>query len=83
MPYGKDERHVHKHIWQLVVPTYDQDDVSHRQIVALGREMAQLAGDYPVKSDLHFATTRRRMRNLMEGTPSGKCLGEIVYEMLS
>lgn len=82
MPYGKDERHVHKHVWQLIVPTYDREDATHWQIVALGREMAQLAADYPVKPDLHFAATRGHMRDLMEGTPSGKRLGEIVYEML-
>jgi hypothetical protein len=83
MPYGKDERHVHKHVWQLIVPTYERDDAIHREIVALGREMAQLAADYPVKPDLHFAATRGHMRDLMEGTASGKRLSEIVCAMLS
>ncbi|MBB5693519.1 N-6 DNA methylase [Muricoccus pecuniae] len=83
LPYAKDERHIHKHIWQLIVPTYDRTDATHREVVALGREMARLAADYPVDSDLHFATTRGRMRSAMENTASGKRLGEIMYEMLS
>ena len=83
MSYGKDERHVDKHLWQLPIPPYDGEDTSHQELVSLSLQASQIANDCPVDSALHFAATRRRIRQLIENSPAGKRISEIVYEMLS
>jgi SAM-dependent methyltransferase len=83
MSYGKDERHVDKHLWQLPIPSYDGEDSSHRELVSLSLQASQTANDCPVDSALHFAATRRRIRQLIENSQAGKRISEIVYEMLS
>jgi hypothetical protein len=37
MSYGKDERHVDKHLWQLPIPVYDAENATHRELVTLSR----------------------------------------------
>ena len=32
MPYSKDERHFHKHVWQLSIPPFDPKDPIHKRI---------------------------------------------------
>ena len=41
MSYGKDERHVDKHLWKLPIPRYDETDPQHRQLADLGRACAE------------------------------------------
>jgi hypothetical protein len=83
MSYGKDERQVDKHLWQLPIPLYDGEDSSHRELVSLSLQASQIANDCPVDSGLHFAAIRRRIRQLIESSQAGKRISEIVYEMLS
>ena len=35
MSYGKDERHIHKHVWELPIPLFDQNDPVHQRLVEL------------------------------------------------
>jgi hypothetical protein len=66
MSYGKDERDIAKHIWQLPIPEFDSADRSHIALAKLGRE-AQTAMDVlPVDEGLHFSATRRRFRESLE-----------------
>lgn len=83
MSYGKDERHVDKHLWQLPIPPYDGEDTSHQELVSLSRQASQIANECSVDPALHFAATRRRIRQLIENSQAGKRISEIVYEMLS
>jgi hypothetical protein len=43
MSYGKDERHVDKHLWQLPIPAFDADDPTHQELVALSRQVSAIA----------------------------------------
>jgi len=40
MSYGKDERHVDKHVWKLPFPTYNPANETHRRLSELGRQEA-------------------------------------------
>lgn len=83
MSYGKDERHIDKHIWQLPIPSYDATDAVHREIATLGQEMAQLVQTVPVDPGLHFPAARRQIRRLIEESPGGNRISELTYELLS
>jgi hypothetical protein len=50
MSYGKDERDIHKHVWQLPIPKFDPAAADHQRIV-------DAAGVAPTWS-------RERMRSL-------------------
>src|SRR5262245_55693470 len=32
MAYGKDERHIHKNVWQLAIPAYDSKNAMHASL---------------------------------------------------
>lgn len=83
MSYGKDERHFHKHVWQVPIPRYDANNEIHTRLVKLARDVEKLALSFPIQPDLHFAATRRHMREMIEQSEAGVEIGEIVYEMLS
>jgi len=83
MSYGKDERHIDKHIWQLPIPSYDPTDATHREIAALGQEMVRLVQALPIDPGLHFPAARRQIRRLIEESPGGSRISELTYELLS
>lgn len=83
MSYGKDERHVDKHLWELPIPSFDPSDPLHRELVDLGRQAALLADAYRVDAAVYFPATRRGIRQEVETSAAGRRIAEIVYEMLS
>jgi hypothetical protein len=83
MSYGKDERDIHKHVWQLPIETYDPQNPIHVRLVALARAAATIAAAFEVKEDLHFAATRRHIRERLEASEVGVEISQIVEEMLS
>ncbi|MEM8972958.1 MAG: N-6 DNA methylase [Pseudomonadota bacterium] len=83
MSYGKDERDIHKHFWELPIPTFDQNNPMHARLAALGSEVEQIARAFPMDDNLHFAATRRHMRQHIQATPQGREIDELVYEMIS
>lgn len=83
MSYGKDERHFDKHIWQLPIQKYDPANSAHQRVVELGRALEQKASAFQIDSQLHFAASRRHIRELLEKAPEGKELNDIVYAMLA
>jgi hypothetical protein len=82
MSYGKDERHVDKHLWQLPITDYDPEDHMHLELVTLSREATETANAVEVDGDLHFAATRRKIRQEIEASEAGKRISEIVAELL-
>ena len=72
MSYGKDERHIDKHIWQVPIPAYDRHDQLHREAVALGREVAALVDELELDLTVHFPTLRRRIRHSIEARLRGR-----------
>jgi len=83
MSYGKDERDIHKHVWQLPIETYDPQNPIHARLVALARAAQTIAAAFEVKEDLHFAATRRHIRERIEASEAGEEISRIVEEMLS
>ena len=41
MSYGKDERDIHKHVWQLPIPKYEAANSTHQRIVELGQALGE------------------------------------------
>jgi hypothetical protein len=82
MSYGKDERHVDKHLWQLPIPDFDPEDDTHRELVTLSSTVTQAVNAGEVDANLHFAATRRRIRQEIEASESGKRISKIVTELL-
>ena len=82
MSYGKDERHIHKHVWQLPIPLFDSRIAVHRRLADLGRILEEKVRSFPRDSDLHFAATRRHMRDFFMATPEGVELNDLAFELL-
>lgn len=83
MSYGKDERHFDKHIWLLPIPRFDPANSAHKKLSAMAQEAQKLVAGFPVNAELHFAATRRHVREMLEGSAIGNEMNDIVYELLS
>lgn len=83
MSYGKDERDIAKHVWQLPIPEYDATNTTHVNLARLGAEAEQLVAGYGVNVDLHFSASRRHIREALDEAPVMQQLNDIVFEMLS
>lgn len=82
MSYGKDERDIHKHVWQLPVPKYDGADPTHRRIVEIARHLEETVAAFAVDADLHFAASRRHIREVLGATTEAQELDDLISEML-
>lgn len=82
MSYGKDERHIHKHVWELPIPVFDPSDASHRRIAELSADCEKLVAGFAIDPGLHFAATRRHIREFLQTTDSGRELAELVFELI-
>lgn len=82
MSYGKDERDIHKHVWELPIPTFDPKDHAHKKLSQLGSKATELLATFEINTELHFAATRRHMREVLFSTPIGTEIDELVFEML-
>lgn len=83
MSYGKDERHVDKHLWQLPIPSYDSENSAHQELVSTSRQASDIANEFSIDPTLHFAATRRRIRQLIDNSQAGTRISEIVHDLLS
>jgi hypothetical protein len=64
MSYGKDERHIDKHLWRLPIPRYDPNEAAHCRLAQLGAELAEEIATLPLP-DANFVTLRRRVREFL------------------
>lgn len=83
MTYGKDERDIAKHVWEVPIPLFDPDNTAHRRLSELAKAAEGIVSTFAINSNVHFAATRRHIRELLESTPEGRESNEIVFEMLS
>jgi hypothetical protein len=63
MSYGKDERDIHKHVWELPIEQYDAGNQVHKRIAALGAALEKVIATFKIEESLHFAATRRHIRD--------------------
>lgn len=82
MSYGKDERHFDKHIWQLPISKFDEANSTHRRMADIAKALEQQVAQFEVSDTLHFAATRRHIRELLEETAEAQELNDLVFEML-
>src|ERR1035438_10630131 len=82
MSYGKDERHIHKHVWELPIPLFDQTNRVHRRISQLGADAEKMVATYKIDDSVHFSAIRRHIRDALFETPEGQELNELVFDML-
>jgi len=82
MSYGKDERDIHKHVWELPIEHFDHNNDVHKRISALGAALEKLVLTFKIDETLHFAATRRHIRDFSMGTPEGLELNDLVASML-
>jgi hypothetical protein len=83
MSYGKDERDIHKHFWELPIPLFDATNEIHCRLAELGEAAERLLRDFSIDAATHFATTRAHMRRTLADSVTGKEIDEIVYEIIS
>lgn len=65
MSYGKDERDIHKHLWKLPIPRYDETDPQHQQLATLGQACAQHVKTLALDEGGNFVTLRRKIRSAL------------------
>lgn len=82
MSYGKDERDIHKHIWEVPIPLFDEANPVHRRLAELAKAAEQTAAQFTLNSELHFAASRRHIREALMATEVGQEINEIVFELI-
>lgn len=83
MSYGKDERDIAKHVWELSIPKFDETNEIHRRLSELGALAEQIAAGFSINFSVHFAATRRHIREALVNTAEGVELDELTLELLS
>lgn len=83
MSYGKDERHFHKHPWQLPVPLNDAASDLHSRLSSRGAELETSIGKLEIDPRRHFAAVRRDVREFIAGSDAGRDAEALVEELLS
>ena len=83
MSYGKDERDIHKHVWELPIPTFNPCDTVHARIAELGRKLEILVATFQVEERVHFGATRRHIREAILKTADGEELNDLTTDLIS
>ncbi len=91
MSYGKDERDIHKHLWNLPIPTFDSERPELVEIAELAASIADdvralalegFIGPSGPKGSIHFAARRRQIRTYLEAHPLAQRLEDAVANVL-
>jgi hypothetical protein len=81
MSYGKDERHVCKHVWQLKIPKFSSQSQLHLKISQIGKALEKEVAQLELR-DVYFANIRQDIRKHIRNSPKGKELEKLVEELL-
>ncbi|MFN5854419.1 MAG: N-6 DNA methylase [Pseudanabaenaceae cyanobacterium] len=81
MSYGKDERHVCKHVWQLKIPKFSAKSKLHLEISKIGKALEKEVAQLKLR-DVYFANIRQDIRKHIRNLPEGKELEKLVEELL-
>lgn len=83
MSYGKDERHIDKHIWNLPIPMFDPTNPYHRSLAILGQQQNDVVARIELEDNLHFIAKRRLIRAKLSSHPAAMAIEEIVTDLLA
>lgn len=81
MSYGKDERHIDKHVWKLPIPVYDPANDLHLTIARLAGELATDIADHEFTSQ-YFVTMRQQLRQQLLTDARAQELNDAVVALL-
>jgi SAM-dependent methyltransferase len=82
MSYGKDERHIDKHVWKLPIPLYDPDNPVHRRLAELGHQEAQLVASLDMNEQRYFVSLRQDVREALAAGSGAEEIADIVTGLL-
>jgi len=82
MSYGKDERHIDKHIWRLPIPEFDPAIDLHAEIAALAAEVEKEVRALPLDETQSFIALRRQIRQFLEENPAAQKIEKLVVKLL-
>ncbi|OJU50131.1 MAG: restriction endonuclease [Mesorhizobium sp. 61-13] len=82
MTYGKDERDVAKHIWELPIPTFDPDDTVHARLAELGQWAEREVSNFAINDSVHFSAVRRHIRQHLAASAEAEEINNTVFELL-
>jgi SAM-dependent methyltransferase len=83
MSYGKDERHVDKHLWKLPIPLFDPSKPDHHRLAELGNLQADLVAGFDIDESAYFVGLRQRVREALAADQTGAAVAELVEELLA
>jgi SAM-dependent methyltransferase len=83
MSYGKDERHIDKHLWRLNIPLYDLRNATHQRLADLGRQHYETVTGLQLDIHANFVTLRRQVRAELARHSATSEIEAIVMEMLA
>ena len=81
MAYGKDERHIHKHVWKLNISKFNPQDQLHIEISKIGQALEKEVSRLELR-DVYFANIRQDIRKHIRNSSQGKELEKLVAELL-
>jgi len=82
MSYGKDERDIDKHVWELPIPEFDDENTNHTELAKLGKTIRAEVEALELDVSKNFAALRRVVRKHVAQSESGKAVETLVMELL-
>jgi hypothetical protein len=82
MSYGKDERDIDKHVWELPIPLYNPDDSIHQRLSELGHHEAQIVASMDLNEKQNFVTLRQDVREALATSDIATEVEDIVTDLL-
>lgn len=82
MSYGKDERDIHKHVWQLPIPKFNPESQLHQDIAKIGEFLEKAIAKLKLR-DVYFANIRQDTRKYIRASEQGKQLETLVESLLT
>ena len=83
MSYGKDERDIDKHVWELPIPEFDARNGDHAELARLGKVAGDEVRGLALDEGKHFAALRRAIRKHLAASEAGKTIEQLVEELLA
>jgi len=83
MSYGKDERHIDKHIWRLPIPEFNPMNAVHSQLARLGTEVEAEVAGLELKESGGFVGLRRQVRRLLQESVKAQRIEDLVVKLMS
>jgi hypothetical protein len=82
MSYGKDERHIDKHVWELSIPLYDPSNSVHQRLSVLGQQEAETVAALDLDENTYFVTLRQNVRETLAARTDAAEAAELVTELI-